>query len=215
MSRGLSKNQRRILGIAYSINTCFGCEVDKTGNDMPGYVCRVSDYDGIKDIHWAIVANKLFRLPWLQHNQQIQKSNGYYQSGGYYFDLTTKEAKSAKVSSIRAITSLMKNDYLLYAPNRTPFTNGYVLTEKGMNIGRECREPIAHWEILRGGFVTNYTYSYDGSSIPKLADVMKISDISLQQVTAEYKKEQFKNSGFIQNLLDSVSVTIHQNSAER
>lgn len=170
MGRGLSTNQKRVLGIAYGVNTLYGEENIKSGQPVVNYRVPTVDYAGLKDINWSLAAHKIFDLEFTQIHQRVFKSNGYSHPAGPWFDLTIKSNKSAKASTIRAISSLYKRGYLILAPDSTAFRWGYVLTDQGMVIGRDNFEPIEEWEVFRAGMVT---YASDKDAFIYLADAIR------------------------------------------
>jgi len=177
MGRGLSINQKLILGLAYGVNKGVGT---KSGMPVPNYRVRTVNYSGLKDMFWTLAAHRLFDLPFTNAGQHIVKSNGTIQEAGGYFDLTHKEARSAKVSTIRAMSSLFKRDLLVLAPQENVYRWGYVLTESGYKLAEEYQEPVSDWEIFRSGMV-EFPGNYRNEFI-FIANLLQNNEITLPAI---------------------------------
>lgn len=116
MSRGLSRQQRQILGIAAHANrlTQDGTLAVKAGAPMANWQGLTVDYPGVKDLQWPLVAHLLKGLTFVEAHATICKHNGVEQPAGSFFDLRSPQAKSAKASVLRAIQSLVRDGCLLY-----------------------------------------------------------------------------------------------------
>ena len=98
MSRGLSQQQRQILGIAVHVNrlTQDGTLAVKTGDPVPRYPRPSVDYAGVKDLQWPLAAHLIHGLAFVEAGATIEKCNGVEQSARWFFDLRSRAAKSAK-----------------------------------------------------------------------------------------------------------------------
>jgi hypothetical protein len=151
MSRGLSQQQRQILGIATHVNrlTQDGTLAVKTGAPVPSYPQPSVDYRGVKDLQWPLAAHLLSGLPFVAADSTIEKTNGVVQGAGAFFDLRVPAAKSDKASTLRAITSLVRTGHLCCAPQDEPVRWGYVLTEGGLALGQQYEAPFAPALVFR------------------------------------------------------------------
>jgi hypothetical protein len=156
MSRGLSQQQRQILGIAVHVNrhTQGGTPAVKTGAPLPNSRVPTVDYRGVKDLQWPLPAHLLKGLAFVEVDTKIEKTNGVRQDAGNFFDLTVPQAQSAKASIVRAISRLQREGFLMLAPQGSPFRWGYVLTETGLQLGRQSEYPFPPPLIFRAGLLT-------------------------------------------------------------
>jgi hypothetical protein len=150
MGRGLSQPQRQILGIAVHANrrTQGGTLAVKTGAPVAHYRIPTVDYGGIKDLQWPLPAHLLQGLPIVCRRGTIEKSNGIHDPMGNFLDLSTRQAKSAKASMIRAFSGWMRLELLILAPQSTLFRWDYVLTEAGLRLGiayEQSYPPVLLW----------------------------------------------------------------------
>lgn len=128
MGRGISQQQKQILGLAYTVNkfTQGGIASVKGGDPVPNYKLPTVDYIGYKDLKTSLA---IYALKNILPRNDIQA--GIFRG--------TKQYKSAKASITRAMTRLMERGLLIYAPNANKATHrwGYVLTQEGMEIGKD------------------------------------------------------------------------------
>jgi hypothetical protein len=164
MSRGLSQQQRQILGIAVHANrlTQGGQVAVKTGNPVAGCFVPTVDYPGVKDLCWQLPAHLLHGLDFVEERTMILKSNGVWQPSGPYFDLTTPEARSVQASVVRAITSLVRTGLLRWAPQTDAGGWGYVLTAAGLERGLPYEMPFPPPLLFRAGMVMDPDVSRPG-----------------------------------------------------
>jgi hypothetical protein len=155
MSRGLSQQQRQILGIATHVNrlTQGGQLAVKTGAPVPHYRVPTVDYGGVKDLQWPLAAHLIHGLPFVEVGALTVKSNGVTQPAAAYFDLHPRAAQSAKTSTIRAITRLESAGFLVRAPRWDPCRWGYVLSATGLACGQQVEWPFAPPLIFRAGLI--------------------------------------------------------------
>ena len=144
MSRGLSQQQRTILGIAAHVNRLTQGGV---------LAVKAVETGGVKDLQWPLAAHLVGGLPFVEAREKIEKTNGIWQDAGNFFDLRLPDAKSAKASVIRAISRLVRTGHLRYATQEAPFRWGYVLTEAGLALGRLSERPFAPPLIWRAGLL--------------------------------------------------------------
>jgi hypothetical protein len=151
MGRGLSQQQRQILGLAYSVNQMTGGKI-KTG-DIPDWNPRVRLHDGISDMKWQLAAHVLKGIPFKQH--YVSEKDSWYVNCPTIFDNKDKRLKAAKASVVRAISSLYKSGYLVaLAPkDRNRFVWGYGLTAPGMEVGKLHPVTVEDWQIVNAGLV--------------------------------------------------------------
>jgi hypothetical protein len=155
MSRGLSQQQRQILGIAAHVNrlTQGGTLAVKTGAPVPHYRIPTVDYGGVKDLQWPLAAHLVHGLPWVAVGTLVTKSNGVEQPAGAYFDGHDRRVQRAKTSTIRAITSLWKRGFLVLAPLHGLCRWGYVLSAAGLALGQQYESPFAPPLVFRAGLI--------------------------------------------------------------
>lgn len=154
MGRGISEQQKQILGVAYHANRISQGEPKlKTGAPLPNYRVPTVDYNGGKDMLWPLAAHVLRGLPFTEYGQRTVERFSIGRPVGGYFDLTGKEAKSVKAATIRAITSLEKRGLLIYAPVRTGLREGYVLTREGFDIAAENEIEFDPLVYVRAGLI--------------------------------------------------------------
>ena len=171
MSRGLSSNQLKILGVAYHSNRITqrgipGVKGALVQEDSKQVNTFVSDHSGPKDINWMLAAvvvygaelnrefgvalNPYFGL-WLP-SMPVRRNNGIpIRVGG----LKSNRLTSIKPNTIRNISNLVRRGLLASAPDNTIAREGYVLTPQGYELGElhevnfdpllylECRTLIA------------------------------------------------------------------------
>jgi hypothetical protein len=189
MSRGLSQQQRAILGMATHVNRLSqqGTPSVKTGALFQYYYRSAVDYCGMKDIHWPLAAHLLHGIPFVTGTTRLKKSDGTTQTAGHYFDGRPPAHRSAKASTIRAISRLREAGFLHFAPNYPPYEQGYVLTEKGLAVGIDTEQPFAPHLIYRAGLITmprcDDTYFYP------LCHMLEADSIPLEAVIALYGEE--------------------------
>ena len=188
MSRGLSKNQRRILGIAYGVNLATVGGKVKAGAPVDRYNVPTVDYVGIKDVNWNIAAHLIYGLPFLNYREKVYTRNNPFGTHAGMFDMKNKATKSAKAATTRAITSLMNNGHLIYAPDRRPFMRcGYVLTAKGFEVGNEHAETVSDWLIYRAGIPQMHEHSF-ARTLEHIPDLLAAGVITLNDIATEARK---------------------------
>ena len=94
MSRGLSRQQRAILGIAVHANrlTQGGTLAVKgytTGASVSPACAAIVVHTGVTDLQWPLAAHLVKGLPFVEQATMIQRRNGTVQVAGNFFDLTT------------------------------------------------------------------------------------------------------------------------------
>lgn len=152
MGRGISEQQKQILGVAYHANRLTqGTPRLKTGAPVANYRVPTVDYTGGKDMLWPLAAHVVRGLPFTEHRQKHRDKWG--KPCGGYFDLTCGEARSVKVATIRAITALVKRDLLRLAPLGRPIRWGYVLTREGFDIGAQYEIEFDPLVYVRAGMI--------------------------------------------------------------
>lgn len=154
MGRGLSTEQKRILGIAYHANRLtMGEPTLKAGDAVNGYKVPTVNFEGPKDMQWPLAAHLIHNLEWTPAGFQVTKGNGVTSKGSEYFDLMTSRARSAKASTIRSIGALCRRNLLILAPKGGQLRWGYVLTKEGMEIGKDNDEPFEPSLYVRAGLI--------------------------------------------------------------
>src|SRR2546426_9588072 len=181
MSRGLSQQQRQILGVATHVNrlTNGGTPAVKRGAPVERYSVPTVDYNGPKDLQWPLPAHLLYGLPFVCSETRIEKSNGIRQPGGRYF-LFTQASKRAKASVVRAMTSLVRTGYLCVAPDSSVFRWGYVLTDAGLERGLQEEYAFPEALIFRAGLIVFPTYP--PIEFYHIVDWLSTGRLSLQSV---------------------------------
>ncbi|HKR43811.1 MAG TPA: hypothetical protein VJU59_29750 [Paraburkholderia sp.] len=126
MGRGLSVEQRALLGLACAVNreTQDGNLRVKTGNPVEGYSVPTVAFSGPRDIRlnfalWAIGGFMPYE---------------YGHSGDFQYR-QTPEYLSAKSSMSRALTRLVTRGLLVHTPWLYPLQAGYLLTGTGIEAG--------------------------------------------------------------------------------
>src|SRR5262245_18943367 len=121
MSRGLSRQQRQLLGSAAHVNrlTQGGPLAVKTEAPVPDSLVPTVDDRGIKDLHWSLPAHLRKGLAFVEAPTSVLRSDGVWQRAGDYFDLTTGAARSAQASLNRTIARLAREGMLVFAPAET------------------------------------------------------------------------------------------------
>ena len=137
MGRGISQQQKQILGLAYTVNkfTQGGVASVKGGDTVPNYRIPTVDYAGYKDLKKGLA---IYALTNILPRPDVP--------GGIFRG--TKEYKSAKASITRATTRLMERGLLILAPNENSATHrwGYVLTQEGFDIGKDNEVSVIELE---------------------------------------------------------------------
>ncbi len=119
MGKGLSNQQKAILGIAYHSSVTFPY--------------------GLAQVKWQLVANVLYKLPLGEYGQRIRRGTSTVPSPAT-ITLNTKKNKSIKTSIVRAMKTLEKRKLLKlsYGTNNSYYPMwGYVLTKDGEPIGKD------------------------------------------------------------------------------
>lgn len=155
MGRGISEQQKQILGVAYHANRLTqGAPKVKTGAPVTNYREPTVGYEGGKDMLWPLAAHVLRGLEFTVYGQKSERAKTrIYQPAGGYFDLSSNDAKAVKVATVRAITSLAKRGLLRLAPIDKPIRWGYVLTREGFDIGAEHEAEFDPLVYVRAGMV--------------------------------------------------------------
>lgn len=163
MGRGISEQQKRILGIAARICDVHGLGVgrgDAYPPDRWRIVGKVMTGCGLADINSPICVHHVWGIPFTQTLQRpglVYKRNGYGvvhrcgydQSNPGCFDNTQPGVKAAKVGAAKAFTRLCARDLMRYRLSGYGYLCGYVLTAAGYEIGK-AHLPDIDEETIRG-----------------------------------------------------------------
>jgi hypothetical protein len=126
----------------------------------------------VTDLQWPLAAHLLHGLPFVEG--KITKSDSIVQTAGNFFDLRTAAAKSAKASTLRAISGLVREGGLIATAlpdNRHGVVRwGYVLTPRGLDVGHAYERPFAPALIWRAGLIV-YPHEYGSLFAPLYAQL--------------------------------------------
>lgn len=137
MSRGLSQQQRLILGLAVAMSRHhYGSPKAHIPQTDPGWRIPVAFTANLPDVTTALATHIVHGVTIEHYKHSVAKT---YTNGVFAL---TPETKSAKNSASRAITILMKRGLLVYRPHRRgeslqDFEWGYLLTPTGLESGRQ------------------------------------------------------------------------------
>jgi hypothetical protein len=144
------------------------------------------DYADVTDVQWPLAAHLLHGLPFVEGT--ITKSNGIVQQAGSFFDLRTAAAKSAKASTIRAISGLVREGWLILAPSvarrEGAFRWGYVLAPRGLDLGHTYERPFAPALIWRAGLII---FPGAGGVFPRVYAHLCSGAITLDHLLATFR----------------------------
>jgi len=169
MGRGLSQQQRKILGIAYHANRFMGGEPPIGQN-------------GMIDVNWQLAANLVHDIPFTEYRKFVYRPDGGVLFASGIISVIDLKSKSAKTSTIRAITGLYRGGYLNQAPgNRENYVReSYALTEKGWSIGKDNEIEFPQWKYFRAGLVYRPRSSVE-KELYALTDYLKESGTPILQ----------------------------------
>lgn len=160
MGRGISQQQRQILGVAYHANRITQGEAKvKSGNPLKDYTVPAIDYIGAKDICWPLAVHGIHGITFKGLPSCHSWPHGREQSSGYF--VYNGRVKSLKASVCRAIKTLMDRRLLVLAPHGDGNAHrqgsgirwGYLLTKEGLRIGEEYEVEFKAAAYLRAGMV--------------------------------------------------------------
>jgi len=136
LSRGLSRQQLQILGLAVAVSRLrYGSPRAHVPRDTPGW--NVPIVNGRPyDIHGALASHVLSGARWLPDNANGSTHSTVHQD-------TSPAAMSARKSASRAIETLRKRGLLAYCLIGRWWDSGYLLTTAGLATGllHELRVP--------------------------------------------------------------------------
>lgn len=138
MSRGLSQQQRLILGLAVAMSRHhYGSPKAHIPQADPGWRIPVGFTDSPPDVTAKVVAHFIHGIPieyWKRYRTKMTGGEGALK--------LTPEARAAINSASRAIRGMYRSGLLCYRGYRAgeysrQFTYGYLLTAAGLAIGRQ------------------------------------------------------------------------------
>ncbi len=164
MGRGLSENQKKILGIAYYSKK----------------ICT----ENMAHIKWQLAAHIIFDIEFTKYKQLTKKSDGVTCPAGGCFELNA-DTRAKKASIIRSISGLVKNGYLVYKntnsnKNTLPMW-GYALTQKGINAGKENMLEFPDWVYYRANMLVFCENANHGKFFSVL-DTIKEKGLTIKEI---------------------------------
>ena len=155
MSRGLSKQQRSILGLAYSVRCAFngGQFVEYPEPVLPPddkfrvtYV--LTKADRLPDYQMAIGLHYLAELPFSNGRVTRHTKYGTVTQDNPGVFAHTKESRCVKASLSRAANTLNRQGYLAWQEGEKWYGYGYILTAKAYGIGKDHQVEVCNEDAI-------------------------------------------------------------------
>ena len=181
MGRGLSQQQKQILGLAATVTDVHGLGVERgevyTGDrysHLSGVVmkdCKIADGDHVHCVHhvWNIPIDETLEVAATRYCAVRQGCPteifrpAFTQSNPGCFDMNRPGVNAAKVAASKALGRLIARDLLRYRLCSSDYIRGYVITLAGYEIGKSFKPQIDEGVIRE--YCESKRFAFDGCKL--------------------------------------------------